>query len=408
MAVLCPVPTTGSAFLSGMLQHIDCQAQTLGATGYQALADPGSPTSLALTALLTIFVALFGVRMLLGHAPGISEVVTGALKIGIVLMLATSWSAYRVLAYDTVLRGPAELVADIGAPSGLPGAEGGLVQRLQGVDDAMMAFIVAGAGRFETPAPAQAGTDAVPPERSPVNDDLAFGLARALYLAATIGALGFVRLTGGLLLALAPLFAGLLLFDATRSFFMGWLRMLVGVALGALAVTVILGIELSIIEPWITNVLALRAARYATPSAPLELLVIALAFAALLMGVIAMGVRMAFATLASQWLRAPVEQLRNAWRQRAGSPTLDVPRQRADAADASRAFRIAEAIAANQRRETVPGDDRTRSDGVGAATARASAMLRDGTVQPVVRIGQGYGRNIRRVSASATRRSQRA
>ena len=46
----CPRLSTGEAFLSTLLRHIDCQAQTIGADGYQALADPGSPFALALTA----------------------------------------------------------------------------------------------------------------------------------------------------------------------------------------------------------------------------------------------------------------------------------------------------------------------------------------------------------------------
>ena len=48
----CPRLSTGEAFLSTLLRHIDCQAQTIGADGYQALAAPGSPFALALTGLL--------------------------------------------------------------------------------------------------------------------------------------------------------------------------------------------------------------------------------------------------------------------------------------------------------------------------------------------------------------------
>ena len=63
MENLCTAPSSGSGFVSGALDFIDCQAQTIGEAGYQALAQPGSTVSLALTALLTIFVALFGVRL---------------------------------------------------------------------------------------------------------------------------------------------------------------------------------------------------------------------------------------------------------------------------------------------------------------------------------------------------------
>ena len=50
----CAAPPTGSGFLAATLAHLDCQAQNIGAAGYQALSSPGSPLSLALTALLAI------------------------------------------------------------------------------------------------------------------------------------------------------------------------------------------------------------------------------------------------------------------------------------------------------------------------------------------------------------------
>ena len=71
-----------------------------------------------LTGLLTLFVALFGYRLLFGHTPGVRDGVLALVKIGIVLALATSWPAYRTLVYDVALRGPAELAGDIGAPRG--------------------------------------------------------------------------------------------------------------------------------------------------------------------------------------------------------------------------------------------------------------------------------------------------
>ena len=57
MSEACITPQSGSGFLAGMLNYVDCQAQTIGETGYQALASPTSSVSLALTALLTVFIA---------------------------------------------------------------------------------------------------------------------------------------------------------------------------------------------------------------------------------------------------------------------------------------------------------------------------------------------------------------
>ena len=404
MSDACAIPATGNGFLAGMLQYFDCQAQTIGETGYQALASPGSSVSLALTALLTIFIALYGIRMLMGHVPSLGETMAGILKIGIVLALATSWAAYRVIAYETVLHGPAEIVEAIGSPSGLPGAEGGLVARLQWADDKIVALSASGTGRFDPVPTGQGGTSpANPAKYTPIGDDFALGLARVAYLGGTIGALAVVRLAAGLMLALAPLFAGFLLFESTRSFFMGWARMLVASALGALVVTVVLGVELGILEPWLANVLALRAAHYATPSAPTELLVITLAFDVALFGMIAIGMRIAFVAHAPGWLRERSARIADEVRRWSGNQSLpDAIRQ--DQALVSRAHNIAGAVASVQRREATIESDRTHRRAADSATSSMGGA-RDGHATSFIPIGQNYRRTIRRVSASTNRRS---
>jgi type IV secretion system protein VirB6 len=254
------------------------------------LANPASAASVAVTALVTLFVALIGVRMLMGRMPDVGDIVTGGIKIGLVLLIASSWAAYRVVAYDVILKGPAEIATQIGGAAGLPGGSGDLVDRLQTVDDGVVALMLSGTGRLDVAAASLAGSPPTP--RTPLGDDLALGLARIAYLAGTIGALGLVRLSGGVLLALAPLFAGLLLFEATRGFFVGWVSMLVATALGALGATLILGVQLGLLEPWLAGVLAMRAERLATPAAPLELLVMMLGFAVILSGLIALTIRL--------------------------------------------------------------------------------------------------------------------
>jgi type IV secretion system protein VirB6 len=292
----CPAVSTGDAFLSTVLRHIDCQGQTIGSVGYQALSDPGSAFSLALTGLLTIFVAIFGLRLMLAGALTLRDGVLAMVKIGVVLVIATSWPAYRVLAYDVIVHGPAEVGAAIGRPTGLPGAHGELIGRLQIADAAIIRLTSLGSGRndpanaFQAPANGPAG----PPQHVPIPDDPAFGSARVLFLSGTIAAFVVVRLMSGLLLALAPLFAGLLLFDIARGLFVGWLRALVFTFLASIATTFILGIELVLLEPWLAHVLALRQAQEMTASAPVELLILCLAFALALAGSFALILRLAF------------------------------------------------------------------------------------------------------------------
>ena len=73
------------------------------------------------------------------------------------------------------------------------------------------------------------------------------------------------------LLALGPFFIAFLLFDGTRGLFEGWLRVLAGTFLGAVGSAVVLGVELALLEPWLGQLLALRAVGQSIPGVPVEL-----------------------------------------------------------------------------------------------------------------------------------------
>lgn len=294
MTMACPSVTTGGQFLAETLGHLDCQAQTIGSFGFQSLAAPGSPASLALTGLLTLFIAVFAVRMLMGAGTQARDVIGGILKVGIVLTLAVSWPAFRTLAYDTVLLAPAEIASSV-TPSTLPDTGAGFSQRLQNIDTGIASLTIAGSGRQTGSLELEERQDGA--FRSiAMEDETAFGWARTVYLGAVIGSLAILRIAGGLLLALAPLVAGLLLFAFTRGLFAGWLRGLVLVALGSLGVTLLLAVEVAVLEPWLADALQRRGLGYATPSAPTELLALTLAFAVASAGLLILLGKVAFQT----------------------------------------------------------------------------------------------------------------
>lgn len=345
----CPTFQSQDAFLSALLRHIDCQGQSIGASGYQALSNPASALSLTLTAVLTIFVALFGLRMILGGTPSVKDGVVAVVKVGVVLLIATSWPAYRTLVYDVVIHGPAQLSTALGSGSGLPGARGDLDQRLQRSDNAIVRLTTLGSGRSDlTSVPASDPNGrAAAMEKAPLSDDLAFGSARVLLLASVVAAFAVVRLGAGILLALAPLFAGLLLFDVAKGLFIGWARALVFTLLASVAVTTIVGVELAILEPWLRNVLQVRAAKVIAPGAPIELLVMCLAFALALAGAMWIIMRISF----TAHIPALPHSLQQAW------SAMDLGRLRGSGQDGSaeqptRAQSIAAAIAVALRRET--------------------------------------------------------
>jgi type IV secretion system protein VirB6 len=351
----CQVVPGIDGFAPGVVAFLDCQARTLGAEGYRALAAPGSTASVTITVLLTLFIALIGYRMLFGQTPTVRDGVLSFVKIGIVLALASGWPAYQTLIYDTVLRGPAELMAEVGAPAGLPGSGGGLVQRLDGTDRAFQSLAIEGVGQPPAPAAGQAVDPQTPPPLFAGFDTFALGASRVAFLAGAIGAFALVRLGSGLLLALGPLFIGCLLFEGTRGLFEGWARALIGAALGALATAIALGVELALLEPWLVDLLARRAANDTIAGAPAQLLAIALVFVLLLLGLLALAGRVAMG------LRLPI-----AWPSFATSSFPATGGSRSALATAvppttglaapinarSRAATIADAVVATQRRES--------------------------------------------------------
>lgn len=273
----CPAIITGDNFLLRTLEHVDCQAQIIGSYGYLALGQPGSPAAMLVSGLLTLFIALFGIRLLFGSAPRSQDLVFDVLKIGIVLTLAFSWPAFRTVIYDVTLKGPAEVFAMISAPDGQVSGISGLAPRLQRADNAIVRLTEAGAGR-NTGALVDRSAAGGSFEGTALADDTAFGSGRLMFLAGTIGTLALLRITAGLLLAIAPLVAGLLLFTWTRGLAAGWLKGLVLTFAGSVGTALVLSVELSILEPWLADALRLRSLGYAIPAAPTELFAITLAF----------------------------------------------------------------------------------------------------------------------------------
>tara|TARA_R110002124_G_scaffold243235_1_gene408335 strand:- start:43345 stop:44547 length:1203 start_codon:yes stop_codon:yes gene_type:complete len=397
----CPALSTGDAFLSTLLNHIDCQAQTIGTMGYQALANPGSPFAMVLTALLTIFIALFGLRMVLGDTPTLRDGVMAVVKIGVVLLIATSWPAYRTLVYDVIVDGPGQLGAAIGRSAGVPGTSGDLIDRLQTSDVAISRLTTLGSGLSDLTSKAPAASNIS--ERAPIADDAAFGSARILFLSATVAAFAVVRLMAGILLALAPLFAGLVLFDLATGLFVGWLRALAFTLFASVAVTIILGVELALLEPWLTQVLQLRHARIITAAAPIELLVLCLAFALALVGALALSLRLAFTNPLPlgqrivSMLSPTIEQLQ---------PIAAAPHGPERSHSSPRAQAVASALIASQRRERAQSSSGSSMTIQHTAARARSTESTDGFAIPS--FGQALRRTRQRKSTGAALRDRRS
>ncbi len=355
MATICESVPSPESFAPSAIRFLDCQAQLLGAEGYRALAAPGSAASVLLTGMVTLLIAFLGYRMLLGHTPTIREGVLTFVKIGLVLVLATSWPAYQILVYNIILHSPAELVSTIGTPADLPGSGGGLVARIDGVDQALKSLAIDGVGSPPMGPDGRPLLPSVPPSPFLGFDSFALGFARVIFLVSTVASFGVVRIAAALLLALAPLFAAFLLFDGTRGLFEGWLKAILGTALGSLAIAVTIGLELAFIEPWLAGLLARRAGELDIMGAPAQLLAATIIFAIALAGVTWLTARITMSLRIPAWVPAFPAGLQDA-------RTLAIETARPSAAahppieSRSRAAAIADAIAINQRREAAAAE----------------------------------------------------
>ena len=398
---ICPAVPTTAGFISSMTGYIDCQAQMLGSGAWQALVAPGSTLMIVLTGFLTILIGLIGYSLLLGESMTVRSATLAFVKIGAVFALATSWPAYRTLIYDIVLQGPAQLVAEIGPRAGIVGSDGTLVQRLDLADQAMAQLAILGPGNPPAGAYAQ-----IPPAPFGGFDAFALGGSRILFELTAVASLGIVRIVAGLMLALGPFFIAFLMFENTRSLFEGWARVLAGSALAAVGISIALGLELALLEPWLGNVLARRMAGEALPTVSTDLFVIACLFAIITAAALYGCARVTGAFQLAPLLRT-IPMLSE--RSREGAiPAGNAVARETEQAERSRAAAVASVLLATSRRER--GELALSSGGVAAAPGRRPQLsASNDSAHMLVPVGRSFTRRPQsRVSAVAARRDSGA
>ncbi len=240
MADLCAAPAI-QGLAAKLLADTDCQAFGLVERGYAALAAPGGQVQAALTGLLTIAVALFGYQLLLGRGLALGDAVRLVIKVGVVLLLATSWQSWQTLAYDTLARAPTRVAAELTTSIGAPEPLAGLQRALDRLDSAN--------GDWRRRAGIASPLAGGPPATAAM-----LNVSALVLTLTTVGMMVVARVVLALLLAIAPAMAGFLLFRSTRGLAEGWLRAMIGAALVPLAVLTLFAIELSILEPLLARI----------------------------------------------------------------------------------------------------------------------------------------------------------
>ena len=386
---LCPAFDPLGPFITGLAGFIDCHARALGELGYLSWTQSGAVTPL-LGGLVTILVALFGYRLLLGQTPDLHTLISLVIRIGLVLVLATQWPAYQTLIYNVIIEGPAQLAGQILAPDGLGGGDPpGLLARGQAVIDMIAALL----------DPARANALAPADIEQLQTGSLAF-------LISTLGGLLMTRLTAALLLALGPLFVACLLFDGMRGLFVGWVRGLGFAALGAIALPTLLALELAIVEPQLRALEAAIGAGQRVPALATEFLATTALFGLALIALLVLAARVmgsfALPTSMVQRVRQSGHALVPAF---TGTRPLATAQALAERPTHERAQALSDAILTMERREHIrssaqwPAPRSTNTDSMGDRRPDRHAES-----EP---LGQNWRRTTRRQSINAARRERR-
>jgi type IV secretion system protein VirB6 len=365
MGGLCPAYGPEDPLVSGLLASVDCNVQALIASGYGALFSPSGAFAAVLTAALTLYVAFIGYRLMLGRSPlNVGEVVLTAVKLGAVLAFATQWGAYQRIVYHVLFHGPQQIadlvLRDFGDHAGPYG--GDVFQGLQRAFVDLTSFSPATPPGAPPPAPlatgpiggvggplspnGAAGGGALSALLNKAGFDSLLLLFSALVLVlSSLGVLLAAKIVLGMLLATGPIFIAMLLFDSTRGLFEGWLRASAAFAFAPLAVTLMLGVALTMLEPSLVEVEAMRDSSTYIPGVAFAVTVLVMVFAGVAIamvvaaGALAAGFRLPRRSPAAVTARATATS-------RAA--------QGGAAAAPSRAARAAGAMAARERREPPP------------------------------------------------------
>ncbi len=417
VTVACTLPDgdIGVALrLSGFLQ---CQAPALGENGFQALA--GGPMAAGmLSGLVTIFVALIGYRFILGTVPDLRDGIGWAVRLGMVLILATGWPAFQTLIYRVAIDAPQELGAVLLPATGLPSDD--LDTRIQQAYDTIRLGSTTNQPSLAQPAPEAAagqpqiqtpgvGLQQQTPSYAPLGQ-AALPQTASWFVVSTLGITGALRLAAGFLLAVGPLAIMALLFDATLGLFVGWIRGLAGAALALLGATIVTVLDLLLVESELAHLQSVE--RGVSIIDPQGLTTIVLAFTLVMLAAIwaaaktAGGFRLSFARAHA----APRDNAQPSSSERFTTLSIAeaaVQQGIGGAAAPIRAQSVADALAGSVRREQVSISTGGQStSGVGGRRQPMTQRGRDDAILPLTALGPAGRRSIGRKTRSTARRDE--
>ena len=199
--------------VAAALAAVDCIASQVSEQAFGRLFGTDGQLAFALTLMLVLYVAFFGISLMLGRSNlSVRALVPRLMTLGLVLTFATSFAAFSSIFYNIFIGGP-DQIARI-----LTGTDGSATATFaQKLDIVFLAVQEASGEATDISAFSPQGM---------------MWMGAMLLLLGTVGLLVTARIGLALLLAVGPIFVVLALFNGTRGLFTGWLK---GVTMLAIA-----------------------------------------------------------------------------------------------------------------------------------------------------------------------------
>lgn len=220
--------------VAGALTAVDCIASEVSE---QAFARLDSELGTALIVALTLYVAFFGISLLLGRSNlSVRALIPKMVTMGLVMAFATSFALFSTIFYSFFVDAPDWLAGVITDSDGSATATFALK-----LDIVFLAIQEASTGIEDISAFSPPGM---------------MWIGAMLLLIGTVGLLVTARIGLALLLAVGPIFVVLALFNGTRGLFVGWLKGLVMLSLAPLFAVVGGSIMLEMAVPILSALVA--------------------------------------------------------------------------------------------------------------------------------------------------------
>ena len=223
--------------VAAALTAVDCIASQVSEQAFGRLFGSEGQLAFGLTLLLVLYVAFFGIRLMLGWSNlSIRSLVPRIMTIGLVLTFTTSYVAFSSVFYNIFVGGPDQIAGVLTGTQG--SATATFAQKLDVVFNAVQ----------------QASGNAK--DISLFSPEGMMWAGAMMLLLGTVGLLVTARIGLALLLAVGPIFVVLALFNGTRGLFTGWLKGVTMLAIAPLFAVLGGSIMLEIAVPILNSLIA--------------------------------------------------------------------------------------------------------------------------------------------------------